>query len=185
MKNERAKALSLLYQSIHQGDEWQYKHAPGTWGEIPAGLYPHLHSDLDYYRRKPIPIPISYTNLVESSIDCEFWDVPEQPALIAPLSSINHKNPTGSYRPERRNCYFKRCRPRMDHWHSWRGESDSCPIPEGFIVRYELRNGMSRMNDKIYRTDQWDHSGKNEGQDVIAFKIERKRDDYCWPWENE
>ena len=104
---------------------------------------------------------------IKSGIDMEFaqnldydvWDV-------GALTGIN-KN-TDVWRPyikSHTKCYYH-CRPRMNHWHSWKG--GECPFPEGFEFEVRLRDEevTSSWGRWLY-----DPEGELEHYDIIAFRI--------------
>jgi hypothetical protein len=124
-----AQELANFYQKVADGGEAQLK-IDGEWSNLFVGG-PAIGSNKDVWRIKPAKKVIDLSVLIDSQIDCEFYDeldFAEEELRIGFLTSIN----CGGY-PYSLGCdvYFF-CQPRMNHKHAWDG--DEFPI-EGFVVR--------------------------------------------------
>lgn len=129
-------------------------------------------------RIKPTKKPIDLAVLIQSGIDCEFWD-----GSIGVLSEIScgsqyHRRigSTAGYTP------YSTCKPRMgEFWYSWQG--GECPLPEGLVIEIQTRNN-GKYGAKVKPFNfRWNHDGSPS--DVIAFKVIGLAEGYCWPWESE
>lgn len=173
----RARKLSVIYDSMAVGDIWQHdEDALGDWIDMDGNANgPHLHSDLNRYRKKPTKTPIDLGVLIESGIDCEFSDSGGfTSCVINPLHKIHESR----YTIKATNITFSYCRPRFNHWHAWRG--GKCPLPKGFEVNCQLRGDITASN-AAHDSPCWVHT--NSPSDIIAFKILKVADDHCMPWE--
>jgi len=156
------------------GDKWVdtvgHQHALKYW-----------MNNSDSVRIKPELKPIDLSVLIQSGIDCEFLDENSRTWYIAgALHSLDGK-PLCYYNALHRESY--KCRPRMNHWHSWQG--GECPLPEGFLVELRFRDGNELKSG--YYSDitciRW--SQDNHESDIIAFKVIGTADTHCMPWDVE
>ena len=124
----------------------------------------------EFWRIKPELKAIDLTPLIESGLDCEFWDDSAMPFRVFKLWDIVEREGT-RYLDTDGAVYWKNCQPRMKHIHYWAGESAKCPIPEGFEVRLYFRDGTSHiLKGGVYR---WTHTGGRAdiiGVEFIAVK---------------
>jgi hypothetical protein len=138
------------------------------WADTNAG--PHPSSNIDRYRIKPTLKVIDLTPLIGSGILCEFED--DGDTAISPLASIILSSPypfTGN------QGLYIHCSPLMSPYiHYWRGESDKCPIPEGFEVVLHFRNGdPHECNGGRY---SWNHKLRNS--DIIGIEFIAVKEGY-------
>ena len=129
-------------------------------------------------RIKPEKKPIDLSVLIQSGIDCVFWD-----GSIGVLSEISSA-PQYHMRvgTEKSHGYtpYSECRPRMNYWHNWQG--GDCPIPEGLAVLVTYRSGREHpiVSGSVIE-HRWEHTGSP--LDIIAFKVVGVIDTHCMPWE--
>jgi hypothetical protein len=147
-------------------------------------------SDPDFYphkslagwcidRSKPTKKVIDLSVLIDSQIDCEFRQTPED-WVIGKLSGI-HSN--GTFNAI--DWPWDECQPRMNHIHAWQG--GECPLPEGFIVKVWWRSGgegdAGDAGDAFYLALRW--SNEKRQSDIIQFEVLGLADGYVMPWESE
>ena len=185
MNTFTAQGLSDFYQKVADGGEIQVDlrgslDSKPEWVHSVYGPRPNCLESL-YWRIKPTQKVIDLSVLIESGIDCEFWDFSRTHlALIGPLSRItsfkNYSYETGNSS----NRAHEKCRPRMNHIHAWQG--GECPLPEGFRVKVFLRDGCVNSN-KVTNFSQWSHT--KSGNDIIAFEVLGLADGYVMPYDKE
>jgi len=116
-------------------------------------------------------------------IDCEVWDRDASCWYLAgALYGLDDKP----------RCYYNashqesdKCRPRMNHWHSWQG--GECPLPEGLVVEV-LRRGVpgNLTYDGYSGLLGWEHQLEMNSlsfRDIIAFKVTGTSNTHCMPGE--
>ena len=171
----KAQGLSDFYQKVADGGEAQLK-IDGEWSNLFVGG-PAIGSSKDIWRIKPTKKVIDLSVLIDSQIDCEFYDeldFDEEQLRIGFLTSID----CSGY-PYSLGCdgYFF-CRPRMNHIHAWQG--GECPLPEGFRVKVWFRNTLYAPADRPATSIRWCHDG--DLYDIIAFEVlEKLANDYVMP----
>lgn len=180
---EKARRLAKIYSDIASGNTWQYKYKGQTvWHNITldsVGL--HLSSDLAQFRRKPKELTeVDLTPLIDSGIDCEFWDKESDYKYIALLSNIS-ASATHPYHTKRPTLgSFKFCRPRYKVWYPWHGGTR--PIPKGLMIDIITRDGEYAlgMRSGVVR---WDHS-ELAAKDIISFRVNGLAANYYYIWED-
>lgn len=113
-----------------------------------------LGSDTTDTEDKPKPVDLSA--LIDSGIDCEFWEA-DCYTTIGNLTNIKGKN---AYRSDLH--WYEHCVPRMNYWFS--GMNFDYPVG--------LRYNLFEAGLDVEVTESLD-----------AFRITGLRDGYCWPWE--
>ena len=128
-------------------------------------------------RFEPTKKVIDLSVLIDSQIDCEFYDelvFDEEQLRISFLTSIDC-----SRYPYSLGCdVYRFCRPRMNHIHSWQG--DKCPLPEGFMVKVWWRDKQHPPEVREASENYWELY--NEESDIIAFEVLGLADGYVMPW---
>lgn len=151
----------------------------GKWQKTER-FTPRVDQPMACWRVAPPPAKkvIDLSVLVGSGVDCEFWD--EEGEVL--IGALTHSfDGSGPYQCDKR-LWFPHCQPRMNHWHSWQG--GECPLPEGFVVEAYTRTG--RLLPEAEATTlrwRWRYSYPHNDPDIITFRVLRKADDYCMPWE--
>ena len=160
-------------------DRWQVKYRNDARGWMDSEDVV-IWSKSAEYRRKPLKEPVDLSVLIESGIDCEFWDDGSTLKWIGKLEQIF----VGSTEPycNEIDCYDY-CRPRMNHIHAWQG--GICPLPKGVIVKVWFRQRNDTDNTDIGPVSNYRWSNMNVYSDIIQFKVIGLEDNYCWPWELE
>lgn len=160
---EKAKWLVDFYQKVADGGEMQYKHERGVW--TAHGIGPNVCSTQDTWRvvMPPVLTPVDMSVLVNSGIDCEFWDF-VKPNLSF-WSGLRRMTTTGGYERES-GTTWSHCQPRMGYWLSARNFRDAEEMigklcDAGFEVAFTKSS------------DDW----------TLEFKITGIADNRCWPWE--
>jgi hypothetical protein len=164
------------------GTKVQYKSVSGELWHSLHGI-DAIWAEENEYRIKPRLTPVGLSSMVGSVVDCEFSDVdfglPGKNA-VASLEGINHArvNPYAMH-----GSTWAHCRPRMDHWMVWDGSTIlPRPVPIGFLVHWELRNGEVTSTPHRVQHREWSHSAERDAQ-IIAFKVVGLAPGYCYPWE--
>lgn len=125
--------------------------------------------------------PVDLSVLIKSGIDCEFGGDTEEYSGIGKLLRIKgelfYKSKTAN--PD--IVYWCRCRPRMDHWHSWQG--GECPLPEGIDYEVMHRDGTVWRPEQV-QGHTWKYEVPFCDTDIIAFRVTGLAEGYCMPWEN-
>ena len=141
-----------------------------------------VFEELEKWRIKPKK-PVDLSVLIDSSIDCEFWDDADQKfPVIGKLTELG--NPCISYKyVDVDGMDYKYCRPRMNHVHAWQG--GECPLPDGLRVKVFYQN--PHIEPAIYEVGSYNLTWHWYGteSDIIAFEVVGLVDGYCWPWEME
>ena len=142
-------------------------------------------------RNKPAKKIIDLAPLIESGIDCEFWDDDAAPfRFISTLELIfrssaprPHPLPSNGYSSAKDSTYYpwEKCRPRMNHKMFHNG--GKCPLPEGFKLRIYFR-GSAVLDKHLYLDCQWLHTDAHFS-DVIGYEILGLADGYAYPWEEQ
>jgi hypothetical protein len=127
---------------------------------------------------KPTKKVIDMSALIESGIDCEFWD--GEGNVDWSMTKLISISPN-QYPYRSTNNITRFCRPRMNHIHAWQG--DECPLPDGFRVKVWLRNSVYVSSSVIATEMAWSHD--NSEGDIIAFEVLGLADGYVMPWESE
>lgn len=180
MNDEQKQALWLsdIFKQIAEGGQRQITKPERGYQNTP--LYPHINSEPSHWRMKPQRKVIDMSVLVGREVDCEFWDgtsgVPKYGYLEVLAEQVTF--PYGLFN----SSMFKHCTPRMNKWmHHDGGE---CPVPEGFEIKVKYRNGDFAQGD-IY-PDSWpDQENEINDNDIAAYMITGKLDDYRYEWEDE
>lgn len=164
-------------------ERWEFK-----GGDVWKRLYrtPNWH-ELTEYRRKPQKKAVDLSVLIRSGIDCEFNGAEGGWLRLGEIHEITDS--ICAYTDNSGNSWM-RCRPRMNHWHSWQG--GECPLPEGVKVAVITRgdepiqsfNGVA-FSDVEVNELYWSREKKWRDGDIIAFKVTGLAGGYCWPWELE
>tara|TARA_R110000868_G_scaffold284591_1_gene545051 strand:- start:298 stop:831 length:534 start_codon:yes stop_codon:yes gene_type:complete len=126
-----AQGLSDFYQKVADGGEAEFRANSTNKQWFSTSGSPCLSSVRQNWRIKPTKKVIDLSVLIESGIDCEFYDeldFDEEELRIGFLTSIDC-----SGHPYSLGCdVYSFCQPRMNHIHAWQG--GECPI-EGFVAR--------------------------------------------------
>jgi len=148
---ERSEWYAARQVELDAGGTWEFFNGT-VWGHIP---YPPCNSSvLKNWRLvppKPVLKVIDLTPLIESGLDCVFWDK-DWPESIGKLMRI-----VVGVKPYARDrlVEYEHCQPRMSpHVHYWAG-GDVCPVPEGFVINVEWRHGI--------------HEGF--GEDIVNYQV--------------
>lgn len=175
-EQEQYLKMVELYQALLDGKKLDYLNIDGEWVDRPNST-PSIEV-IDCWRIRPELKPVDLSVLIKSGIDCEFWGTNYHTPLIGKLTDIDNLN-TRYCKDNSDKGYWDRCQPRLNHWHNWQG--DDCPLPDGFMVQVIYRDGdrdtleSSRLH--------WTHYSSVE--DIIAFKVLRLTEGYCYPWEKK
>ena len=177
MDIKKVKLLSEMYHHVTNGGKLQYKYG-NSWENVTHEL-PTISSNLDYWRKEPIPKIVDLSVLIKSKIDCEFWDyLSSDYRRFSRLRSINSE---GKYRytlPDTQASRYTYCTPRMNHVHAWLGAKE-CPLPEGFKVQIHRRDRKTLIGEST--TFNWAHDGAF--LDIIYFEVLGLSEGYKYPWE--
>jgi hypothetical protein len=171
MNREQAKAMLPFITAFAEGHEIKYK---GITSVQDIGLAIAGGASVDDFEIVPKKKPIDLSCLIESGIDCEFWDEDYGvgDSYIGKLSDISG----GGYRRQAPHAEFhEQCRPRMNHVHFWGG--GKCHLPQG--LRIEVYYGSG--NKQVYNTNASEVSWAN----VYGFKVIGLADGWEWPWESD
>lgn len=165
--------MAELFSALSEGKSLQIKRgSSGEWEDTRD--YPVVYGDISNWRVKPELKPVDLSVLIESGIDCEFWD--KIGAISTSIKTLTGIDSSLQYPYLNTAHSYKYCQPRHDYWHVWLG--GDCPLPRGFVIDCMLRNGNTYENAVDL---SWEHAGY--GSDIIAFKVLRLADGYCYPWE--
>ena len=165
---EQAARAAELYTAFAEGKTLQTRDSDGsyyTWGgyNLPT-IFTH---EIKRWRIKPEKTPVDMFHLIYARIDCDFTNGDEVLPVVGALNAIYG----GKYISDQ-GAEFDKCVPRENHWHSW-GNSDTAALPDGFKIEIqEWDEGYSTARSE-------DVSWK----EVVAFKIIKLEDGYCYPWE--
>ena len=178
MNTFKAQGLADFYQKVADGGEAQLK-IDGEWSNLFVGG-PAIGGNKDMWRIKPAKKVIDLSVLIDSQIDCEFWD-DETDQSVYKLLSVN----CSEYPYATVNESTRFCRPRMNHIHAWQG--GDCPLPEGFRVKVWFRNTLYAPeyapDDYLATSITWCHVGDLD--DIIAFEVLGLADGYVMPYGGE
>ena len=131
-------------------------------------------------KNKPAKKVIDLSVLIDSQIDCEFYNRGNT-SYIAKLETIIPSRDDGAFvYINDKGLYWDRCQPRMNHKHAWQG--DKCPLPEGFMVNAWMR-GAKTTESRLCTDLRWNHTGGL--MDIMYFEVLRVADGYVMPWESE
>jgi len=171
-----AQELADFYQKVADGGEIDYTLMPkDCFGHPENG--PHMGCSKDVWRIKPTKKTIDLSVLIDSQIDCEFWDDETDQSVYKLLSVDCSEYPYATVNESTRFC-----RPRMNHIHAWRG--GECPLPEGFKVKIWLRDDdYDEKSRRLVSELIWSHN--NTSSDIIAFEVLGLADGYVMPWEQD
>lgn len=139
-----------------------YDNGEEGWSDIPDPTWVGICE----YRIKTSPKKVDLSKLIESGIDCEFWDG----YGARHNGKLRHIATSGSPKYVATDIgEFLNCQPRMNHIHYWGG--GECPLPEGFRLRLHHRSGVSSAPTLGYEIPkaQWCHVAG--GLDIIGFEI--------------
>lgn len=170
-EQEQYLKMVELYQALVDGKKLDYLDIDGDWVDRPRST-PSIE-EIDCWRVRPQLKPVDLSVLIESGIDCEFWEE-ENKVWVGKLTEIMPCD-YSVYKTE--SGFYNFCRPRMNHWHVWLG--DDCPLPEGFMVEVIYRDGDrdTLESSKLHWTCY------SSVEDIIAFKVLRLTEEYCYLWE--
>jgi hypothetical protein len=173
-KQEKYEWLAEFYRQAAEGGVIQFDSSPDGWRASNTGPTPGSFN-LDHWRIKPALQVIDLTPLIESGLDCEFWDDSAMPFRVFKLWDIVEREGT-RYLDTDGAVYWKNCQPRMKHIHYWRGEIDKCPIPEGFEVVLHLRDGS--FHSETDESSEWRWINWYSPEDIIGIEFIAVRDGY-------
>jgi hypothetical protein len=170
-KQAKYEWLAEFYCQAAEGGVIQFDSTGAGWvassdGPTPASL------NLTRWRIKQALKVIDLTPLMWSGLDCEFWNDDQQTPTISPLISMDKE-----FLEAKESYFFENCQPRMSPYiHYWRGESDKCPVPEGFEVRLHLREGSTH----VYKVDagEWRWSHIQSPVDIIGIEFIAVKEGY-------
>jgi len=173
--NKKAKELSEWYAQLAENDN-------GLMLAPLVMMSPNLESDLSEYiinPPKPQPKIIDLNMMIGSDIDMEFGNKTRHGDTIGKLDYIDEHGYFNSYSDN----YYKECRIRQDHWHSWQG--GECPLPEGLEieVKYRRKNLIDKRNGHCDYGTAWLWDGGHD--DIIAFKVLGTAENWEYEWESE
>ena len=175
-----AQELADFYQKVADGGEVEFRANCTDKQWFSASGSPCLSSVRQDWRIKPTKKVIDLSVLIDSQIDCEFYDeldFDEEQLRISFLTSIDC-----SRYPYSLGCdVYSFCRPRMNHKHAWDG--GDCPLPEGFKVKVCMRDNSVRGD--MCSHFNWKWSYKAAGSDIIQFEVLGLADGYVMPWEQD
>lgn len=112
--------------------------------------------------------PVSLLSLVNTGIDCLFWDVPSKGPLkvrrftfkiMGPLGGITDQ---GVYVLGDQVMMYERCTPRMGYWFSY------------LEINREVLSALNLAGFEVIFDDEH-----------CCFYIKGLQEGYCWPWEGE
>lgn len=164
------------------------KRAAGFRGPMPDHWWVEVEKVCDFAlqhtKERPQLKPITLRVLLDSKIDCEFWDVDSPDTrIISKLTAITPPQARAYYDGKGRP--WLHCHPRMNHTHAWLG--GECPLPEGVAFKVVLRDGLKSINPEHSPAFRWCHAGNEPTVsptcDIIAFEVTGLAPGYCWPWE--
>lgn len=182
MKTFTAQELADFYKKVADGGLVEFSYTGTQREESHPESSPHMGSYVEQWRIKPKK-PVDLSVLIDSSIDCEFWDDADQKfPVIGKLTELG--NPCISYKyVDVDGMDYKYCRPRMNHVHAWQG--GECPLPDGLRVKVFYQN--PHIEPAIYEVGSYNLTWHWYGteSDIIAFEVVGLVDGYCWPWEME
>jgi len=168
---ERSEWYAARQVELDAGGTWEFFNGT-VWGHIP---YPPCNSSvLKNWRLvppKPVLKVIDLTPLIESGLDCVFWDK-DWPESIGKLMRI-----VVGVKPYARDrlVEYEHCQPRMSpHVHYWAG-GDVCPVPEGFEIKLHFRDGDALVRS---RPTAWEWRRNSNGGDIIGIEFLRVADGY-------
>ncbi len=119
---------------------------------------------------KPTLTPVDLSVLIDSGIDCEFWDKGEERHEHKAVWLLG--KPTGIAYSAVSGMNYDYCRPRLDHWHSW---GVNRTLPSGLFVEVRRHATPGALTPVITGEDPCP-------SDVYAVRILKVADGYCWPW---
>ena len=162
-----------VLRAIADGKEVEF-HGVLQW-EKPKNINPISNPEY-LWRIKPTKTPVDLSVLIDSGIDCCFWNFDEERKTIDRLTGIY----TRKLKYSDGWTLWKFCRPKVGYWYSWRG--GKYPLPKGFVVDVLRRDGSQ---DRLTHIEpaEWVH--EEWMCDIIAFKVDGLADGYCYPWEIE
>jgi hypothetical protein len=167
-KQQKHEWLRDFYTEAAKGGVIQVWAFSEVWIDESSG--PNAESNPEHWRIKPELKVIDLTPLMWSGLDCEFWNDDQQTPTISSLISMDKE-----FLETKESYFFENCQPRMSPYiHYWKGESDKCPIPEGFEVVLHFRNGdPHECNGGRY---SWNHKRRNS--DIIGIEFIAVKDGY-------
>jgi len=170
---DKAQWLSDCWADVAQGGHWECKQDGGWATSAKGGATGVSNPDLWRVVMPPKLKVIDLTPLIESGLDCEFWDDDDD--------KDESKRDFGILQPSSNRAFeryddqggcFENCQPRMSpHVHYW-GGGYKCPVPEGFEMRLHLREGESWISGAT----RWIHTG--QGGDIIGIEVISVADGY-------
>lgn len=139
------------------GNKWFHPPIPGTPN-------PDWRNTKEF---RPVPPKriIDLSVLIESGIDCEFFDSDDEDICIGRLGEITPTTYTYECKPWNERFHF--CRPRMYHVHAWMG--GKCPLPEGLEVKVYFKDEDISVVCNDYAQMRWTKNGSP--CDIIAFEV--------------
>jgi hypothetical protein len=151
-KQAKYEWLAEFYCQAAEGGVVQesYELLNGNWSWDNSGSGPAPDSDLDDWRIKPELKVIDLSPLIGSGILCEFWTNQDSRKRVDFLESIDVVVGRKFFRREGAGEYLN-CTPMMNHPNYWRGESDKCPVPEGFEVRLHTKGKLGSHASPRYQ----------------------------------
>lgn len=119
---------------------------------------------LDNREIAPAKTPVDLSVLVNSGVDCEFWDGNEDIKFFGMLNNIISDE---KYRYIDREESWPYCQPRMNHWMSPRNDNEAV------------------MWDKLRDAGFIVHVAYDNFGEVQDYAVEGVQDGRCMPWEVE
>jgi len=151
---DKAKWLSEMFLAVAEGMNLKF-----IGEEVTKYPYPTMNSMIEDWIIEPAKTPVDLSVLVNSGVDCEFWDGNEDIKFFGMLNNIISDE---KYRYIDREESWPYCQPRMNHW-------------------------MSPLNDQKGR--MWDLLREAgfavETRDYYAYRITGVQEGRCMPWEEE
>ena len=164
-KQEMHQWLSEIHAKAAKGGVIQW--GIDGWTTWPSA--PTMDSNPEEWRIKPELKAIDLTPLMWSGLDCEFWNDDQQTPTISSLISMDKE-----FLETKESYFFENCQPRMSPYiHYWKGESDKCPVPEGFKFRVHYRQSSSPM---LVDPRHWNH--ELNGSDIIGIEFIAVKDEF-------
>jgi len=165
---EKAQWLSDRWAEVAQGGVWEYQ--AGSWLLSPSG--PTAWATFELWRvvMPPVLKVIDLTPLIESGLDCEFWNDKAEKFIGKLLNNGSEDGHASDVAEE----FFDHCQPRMAPYVHYWGGGDACPVPEGFVIQVEwydtLMHGFNENGFPNYSVFNW--------AEIVAFRILRVADGY-------
>jgi len=165
---------------IRNGKFGDYFYDNNLKADLPLDMVLAALNNSDYAKEEIAELKkIDMSRCIESGIDCEFSGYGDfSDFLIDTLYGIQEN--TFVFLPKH-NHSVEYCRPRMNHIHACPDGFNECPLPEGFLVKYWLRDAEHVHPDTVQTvTLRWIHARNLpedddmsdwDDSDIIAFEV--------------